>query len=164
MTSFGMSLIDHPSDREVVFSRVLAAPREKVWRICSDAEHLRHWWGPTGYSITTQRFEFRPKGIWQFTMHGPDGSDNPNQIVFEEIEAPSRLVYSNTWDMPGIPLAFTGILELADQGSRTRLSLRLVFRDATDMRTAAERYGVNPGGVQTLDRLEQYLERQNSRG
>lgn len=78
--------------RSIVVERLIAAPRELVFRAFTTAEHLAHWWGPTGFSITTSAFEFRPGGVWRFVMHGPDGRDYQNRQVFDVIEPPARIV------------------------------------------------------------------------
>jgi uncharacterized protein YndB with AHSA1/START domain len=90
-------------------------------------------------------------------MHGPDGTDYPNRVVFREIDAPRRLVYDNGWDLPGAPLDFTVVVTFVPDGARTRLSIHMTYRDAESMKTAVERYGVLEGGVQTLERIAEYL-------
>src|SRR5450432_2436111 len=105
-----LSVRSQSSDREVIFSRLLDAPRELVWKVWSDPEHLHVWFGPEGFTITTQEFSFVVGGIWRFIMHGPDGTDYPTLIVFREIDPPSRLVYDNGWDLPGAPLDFTMVV------------------------------------------------------
>jgi uncharacterized protein YndB with AHSA1/START domain len=149
---------EHPSSREVIFSRLLDAPRELVWRVWSDQQHLHQWFGPAGFSTTTHEFSFVPGGVWRFIMHGPNGTDYPNRIVFREIAPPSRLVYENGWDLPGAPLDFTVVVSLESVEAKTRLSIHMTFRDAESFRTAVERYGVLDGGTTTLDRIEEYVE------
>ncbi|HEX7980964.1 MAG TPA: SRPBCC domain-containing protein [Gemmatimonadaceae bacterium] len=146
------------SDREVVFTRSVDAPCERVWMIWTELRHLHQWWGPAGFTTTTHEFTFAPGGVWRFVMHGPDGTDYPNRIVFREIDPPSRIVYENGWDLPGMPLDFTVVVSFEPQGAKTRFSLHMTFRDADALRTAVERYGVMHGGIQTLDRLAQYAE------
>ncbi len=145
------------SEREVVFTRMLDAPRELVWRVWSDPDHVRQWWGPAGFTTTTHEFSFVVGGAWRFVMHGPDGTDYPNLVIFREIVPPSRIVYENEWDLPGAPLDFTVVVLLNAEGKKTSFSLRMTFRDAEAMRTAVERYGVLDGGTQTLDRLAGYV-------
>ncbi len=157
MLHAGVSLVDRPSDREVTFSRLLSAPRELVWEVWSDPRHLHEWFGPAGFTTTTHEFTFATGGEWRFIMHGPDGTDYPNRIVFREIVPPSRLVYENGWDLPGAPLDFTVVVRLDAAGSRTWLSIHFTFADARALRTAVERYGVLEGGTQTLDRIAGYL-------
>ena len=61
------------ADREIVISRVIDAPRELVFEAFTEVQHLSRWWGPEGFSTTTQSFEFRVGGEWDFVMHGRDG-------------------------------------------------------------------------------------------
>jgi uncharacterized protein YndB with AHSA1/START domain len=145
------------SDREVVFTRLVDAPRERVWMIWTEVRHLHRWWGPTGFTTTTQEFTFAPGGVWRFVMHGPNGTDYPNRIVFREIDPPTRIVYENCWDLPDAPLYFIVVVSFVPDGEKTRFSLHMTFRDAEALRIAVERYGVMHGGTQTLDRLASYL-------
>jgi uncharacterized protein YndB with AHSA1/START domain len=151
------SVLEQPSDREVIFARLLDAPQELVWRAWTDPEHVHQWVGPAGFTITTHEFEFVPGGVWRFIMHGPDGTDYPNRIVFREIVPPTRLVYENSWDLPGAPLDFSVVCTFVADANRTNLSIHMTFRDAEAFKTAVERYGVLHGGTQTLDRIAQYL-------
>jgi len=151
------STIEQPSDREVVFSRVFDAPRELLWTAWSEPRHLHRWFGPTGYTTTTHEFVFAPGGTWRFVMHGPDGTDTPNTIVFRELDPPSRLVYENSWERPGLRLDFTVAVSFVTEDGGTRLSIHFTFTDAEALRIATEQYGVREGGVQTLDRFEEYV-------
>lgn len=151
------SAIDQPSEREVVFSRVFDAPRELLWRAWSESRHLHRWFGPSGFTTTTHEFAFELGGVWRFVMHGPDGTDYPNTIVFRELDPPARLVYENSWELPDAPLRFTVAVTFTTERARTRMSIHFTFADAEALRTATERYGVREGGVQTLDRFDEYL-------
>lgn len=157
MLRSALSVREQLSDREVLFSRVLDAPRELVWKMWSELRHLDRWWGPAGFKTTTHEFAFVEGGAWRFVMHGPDGTDYPNRIVFREIDPPSRIAYDNGWDLPGAPVDFTAVLALDADGARTKLSLRMTFTDAESFRKAVEAYGVLDGGTQTLDRLAEYV-------
>ena len=81
------------ADREFIISRTIHGPRRLVFEAFTDPAHLGRWWGPNGFTTTTRTFEFRPGGVWDFTMHGPDGVDYPNWIEWREIVPPERLVY-----------------------------------------------------------------------
>jgi uncharacterized protein YndB with AHSA1/START domain len=151
------SVVERPSDREVVFSRVFAASRELLWKAWSDPRHLHRWFGPTGFTTTTHEFAFVPGGVWRFVMHAPDGTDVPNRIVFRELLPPARLVYDNAWDLPGSPVDFTVVVTFVAVDGGTRLSIHMTFPTVEAMRTAVERYGVLDGGTQTLERIEAYL-------
>src|SRR5262245_21543575 len=59
------SQAEHPSASEVVFSRLLDAPRELVWRMWSELRHIHEWYGPDGFTTTTFEFDFVPGGVWR---------------------------------------------------------------------------------------------------
>ena len=63
-----MSAVHPPAesttDREIVVSRLLNAPRELVFEAFSTPEHVANWWGPNGFTLTTHQMEFRPGGVW----------------------------------------------------------------------------------------------------
>jgi uncharacterized protein YndB with AHSA1/START domain len=151
--------VTRPSGREVVFSRLIVAPVDLVWEIWSDVRHLHEWFGPAGFTTTTQEFAFAPGGVWRFTMHGPDGTDYPNRIVFQTIEPMTRIVYANSWDLPDAPLDFTAVVTFAAEGEGTRLILHMTFANDAAMKTAVERYGVLSGGTETFERIAEYVER-----
>jgi len=150
--------VTRPSGREVVFSRLIGAPVALVWEMWSDVRHLQEWFGPAGYTTTTEEFEFAPGGVWRFTMHGPDGTDCPNRMVFRTIEPKTRIVYANSWDLPDAPLDFIGVVTFAAEGQGTRLTLHMTFANDAAMQTAVERYGVLSGGTETFERLARYME------
>ncbi|HEY8127204.1 MAG TPA: SRPBCC family protein, partial [Hyphomicrobium sp.] len=66
--------------REIIITRLLNAPRALVFAAFKDPDHITNWWGPNGFSTTTYEMDFRPGGLWLFTMHGPDGTDYPNRV------------------------------------------------------------------------------------
>ena len=72
------------ADRELFTSRVIDAPRDRVFKVFADPAHLAQWWGPTGFTSTFTEFDLRPNGAWRFVMHGPGGVSYPNESVFVE--------------------------------------------------------------------------------
>lgn len=72
-------------------SRDIPASPEAVYSAIQDPARLARWWGPDGFTNTFHTFEFRAGGSWLFTMHGPDGTDYPNQSEFLEL-VPNALV------------------------------------------------------------------------
>lgn len=70
---------------ELTSRRKFDAPRDLVYRAWTEPELLAQWWGPNGFTNTFHVFDLRPGGVWEFTMHGPDGTNFPNRNVFHEI-------------------------------------------------------------------------------
>src|SRR5271155_1615963 len=83
------------SDREIVTMRVFEAPRELVFAAWTEPKHVAQWWGPNGFTNTIYEMDVRPGGVWRFVMHGPDGVDYQNKIVFVEVVKSQRLVYDH---------------------------------------------------------------------
>ncbi len=144
------------SDREIVVTRIIEGPRPLVFEAYTDPRHLAHWWGPNGFTTTTRAFEFRPGGVWDFVMHGPDGTDYPNWIEWREIEPPERLVFLHG-DRPDDPQAFVSTVTLVERGGATEVTMRAVFKTKAQRDEVVERYHAIEGGKQTLGRLALYV-------
>ncbi|WP_328473486.1 SRPBCC family protein [Actinoplanes sp. NBC_00393] len=144
------------ADREIVVSRVIDAPRELVFEAFTQVRHLSQWWGPDGFTTTTRDFEFREGGVWDFVMHGPDGTDYPEWITWTEIVAPERiaLLHGESRDDPN---AFESVLTFAADRAATRLVMRTVFPTRQLRDDAVEKYHAVEGGRQTLSNLAAYV-------
>lgn len=143
------------SDREIVVFRIIEGPRRLVFEAYTDVRHLAHWWGPNGFTTTTHAFEFRPGGVWDFIMHGPDGPDYPNRIEWREIVPPERIVYLHG-ESDDDPRAFVSTVTLVERGGATEVTVRAVFKTKAQRDEVVERYGAIEGGKQTLGRLAAY--------
>ncbi|HJV88942.1 MAG TPA: SRPBCC family protein [Holophagaceae bacterium] len=139
--------------REMIISRVLEAPRDLVWKAFTDPAHLTHWWGPLGFSLETEAFEFRSGGTWRHVMRGPDGTGYPNRIRFHEVVPPERLVYAHDTGKDDDPEGFHTTITLLDLGGSTHVVMRAVFQSEEACRLVVQKYGALEGGVQMLTRL-----------
>src|SRR5215468_3321306 len=155
-TSSGSEPAPSISDREIVISRVIGAPRELVFETFTRVQHLSHWWGPEGFTTTTRSFEFRAGGEWDFVMHGPDGTDYQEWITWREIVPPERiaLLHGESRDDPN---AFESVLTFEPAGEQTRIVMRTVFPTRELRDEAVEKYHAIEGGEQTLRNLAAYL-------
>jgi uncharacterized protein YndB with AHSA1/START domain len=146
------------AEREVVVSREIEGRRQLVFDAFTEVASLSEWWGPDGFTTTTHAFAFRPGGVWEFTMHGPDGTDYPNRIEWLEISPPERIVLRHG-ETDGDPDAFVSTVTIADHGERSEIVLRSVFRTRERRDEVVERHGAIEGGRQTLARLAAYVAR-----
>jgi uncharacterized protein YndB with AHSA1/START domain len=70
---------------EIVISRVFRAPRAMVWGAFADPWQVGQWWGPAGFTTTMLQMDLRAGGKWRLVMHGPDGTNYPNEMTFTEV-------------------------------------------------------------------------------
>jgi uncharacterized protein YndB with AHSA1/START domain len=147
------------SDREIVLTRDFDASRELVWRAMTDPQHVVKWWGPRGFTTTTKIIDVRPGGVWEHTMHGPDGVNYPNKSVFKEVVPPERIVYAHGGHReggPGASFVATWTFE-ALAGNRTKLTMQMIFPSAAARDLVVKEFGAVEGGKQTLERLAEHL-------
>lgn len=145
------------SDREIVLSRVFDAPRELVFSVWTDLKHVSNWWGPRGFTTTTHEMDVRPGGVWRFVMHGPDGVNYKNRIVFIDVVKPERLSYRHAGEEGHEDVKFHTTVTFADLGGKTELTLRMVFETKEERDHVVETYGAIEGGRQMLERFAEHL-------
>lgn len=145
------------ADREIVITRTLRAPRERVFDAFTDPQQIGKWWGPNGFSIATAAMDARPGGSWRFEMTGPDGTLWPNVIDYVEVVRPERLVYrhgSGSEGDPGFDVRIT--FEEAGDGA-TLLTMRTIFASPEAL-AEVRKFGAEELGNQTIDKLAAYLD------
>lgn len=141
---------------EVLVSRVISVPRELVFEAFTDVRQLSRWWGPEGFTTTTRAFEFLVGGVWDFGMHGPDGTDYQEWISWSEITPPERIVLLHG-ESRGDPNAFESVLTFEPDGAATRIEMRTVFPTKELRDEAVETYHAIEGGQQSLTNLAAYV-------
>jgi len=142
-------------DRAFSHTRVIAASRERVFAAFSDPERLARWWGPDGFRNTFSEFDLRAGGAWRFVMHGPDGSDYPNESVFTEAVTPERIVIDHR---SGHHFVLT--ITLTAEGDATRVEWRQVFDTAEEKARIAAFVG--PANEQNLGRWAAEVDRRDT--
>ena len=145
------------TDREMIGNRVFDAHRELVWKAWTDPGIITKWWGPNGFTTTTESMDLKPDGVWKFTMHGPDGRDYKNKIVYIEVTKPIRLIYRHAGDEGTEPVKFHVTVTFDEEGDKTRLMMRMVFETAAELQEVQREYGAIEGLEQTIERLGKYL-------
>jgi uncharacterized protein YndB with AHSA1/START domain len=134
----------------IIAVRELEAPRELVFAVWTDPEHLAQWWGPIGFTTTTSAFDL--------TEGGPDGRDYQNRITFDEIKPPQRLHYHHGGADHLEPVQFRTTVTFEDLGrGRTRLTLHAVFPSAAERERVIKAYRADKGAIETLSRLADHL-------
>lgn len=149
-------IITTTPDCEIVSTRIVNAPRELVYRAWTAPEHLKNWWGPTGFTNTFNEFDLYVGGKWSFIMHGPDKGNYPNECEFIKIEAPSLIA----WKRYSKPL-FQVVATFEEVATgKTKVVFKQIFDTAEECRKV-KAFAVDKN-EENLDRLEDELKKMNA--
>jgi uncharacterized protein YndB with AHSA1/START domain len=151
------STIAGTADRELRISRLLNAPRELVFEVWTNPQHIQHWWGPDGFTNTISKMEVKNNGEWNFIMHGPDGRNYDNKIIFVEIVRPSLIRYKHV----SYPY-FNVTVNFEQQDNKTLLSMHMLFATKEELQKTIEVFKADEGLKQTIARLAAYVENFNN--
>ena len=147
------------ADREIVVTRLIDAPVERVWRAWTDDSEIVKWWGPHGFSDETSSREFKPGGHWRHTMIGPDGTRFSNYATYKLIEEHKRIVIVNAGskedDEEGMGMRTEVTFKAV--GGKTELTLRNVLSTAAMRERVVKEFKAVEGGQQTLSRLNAHV-------
>ena len=139
----------------LIHTRILDAPRELVWEVWTNPEHIKEWWGPNGFSLTTKSMNVEPGKIWDFIMHGM-GRDWVNKIEYVEVKKPSLLSYKHSGEKSE-DYNFTVSISFAEVEGKTLLTMKSTFKSKAIIEELNRQVNAIEGGKQTLKRLEKYL-------
>jgi uncharacterized protein YndB with AHSA1/START domain len=138
--------------------RVLPAPRERVFRACTEPEELAEWWGPKGFTARSIELDLRVGGSYRIAMQPPDGDFFYLFGEFREVDPPAQLAYTFLYEDPDPDDQETVVtLSFGDLGESTEL----VFTQrafATEGRRALH----EQGWTDSLDRLQELLSQAGS--
>lgn len=143
------------AERELVLTRLIAAPRAKLWRAWTEPELLKQWFAPLPFTTPVAELDVRPGGRCLVVMRDPEGKDWPNPGVYLDVVANERLVftdaYVSAWE-PSTKPFMTSIVTFADEGQGTRYTARALHWTVED-RKAHEEMGFHQGWGQCADQL-----------
>jgi len=155
-------------ERVLVLERVFDAPRDLVFKMFKEPEHLKHWWGPRGWDLPVCNIDFRPGGVWHYCMKCVDekqgqyyGMESWGKGVYKEIVEPEKVVYVDYFsDAEGnendaMPVANITMVFI-DLGGKTKLVSRTEYASAETLKSVMD-MGALDGITQTWDRLEERL-------
>jgi len=158
----GTQVVEYPSDREIVTTRMFDAPIGLVFDVLTKPEHVRRWCATGGDQVTVCEIDLRVGGDFHHVFVTPDGTECSFRGTYLEIERPTRVV--STWLFEGWPDAWaTETSALSEAGDVTTLTLTLAFRDeagaANMLRAHAEaaRRGDTNGQPASLDAMDDLL-------
>ncbi|GAE08026.1 alpha/beta fold hydrolase [Paenibacillus sp. JCM 10914] len=149
--------------RELTVERSFAMPAQLAWEGWTEPKHITKWWGPKGWTTTVYEMDVRSGGVWRYSLKADDNSGAVAycRAIYETVEAPSKLVYidtfaDNEWNLvPDSEMHTTVLFEEKNAGTRIRIVTRFATNEQLDN---AEAMGMIEGFTDAYDRLEEYLE------
>lgn len=144
------------SDRELVLTRIIHAPREKLYQAWTRPELLKQWFAPKPWETPHAELDVRPGGSSLVVMRGPDGTEFPNPGIYLEVVPNERLVvtdaYTKAWEPSEKPF-MTVIITFEDLGGgKTKYTARVLHWTVEDRETH-EKMGFHQGWGQCADQL-----------
>ena len=157
--------------QKLVITRVYNAPRELVYKAWSDAKALAQWWGPRGASIDIKKFDFRPGGIFHYSMSMPNGMIMWGMFIYRNILEPELIAFVNSFSdedgnqtrspyHPVWPLEILIHVSFEESEGKTTLTLKSRPINATEEEMnifIAATDGMSNGFKGSFDKLEEYL-------
>ena len=148
------------ANRELVITRIINAPREKLFKAWTDPELMKQWFTPKPWATVHVETEVRAGGSSLIVMRGPDGTEFPNRGVYLEVVPNERLVftdaYTKAWEPSEKPF-MTGVLTFEDAGGgKTKYTARVHHWTVADRETH-EKMGFHQGWGKATDQLEELV-------
>lgn len=144
-----------PTDREVVVTRVVDAPRRVVYNAWTNPKHVQQWMlGPEGWTMPVCEMDLRVGGTWRYVWRKSDGTEMPMSGTYREIAPPDRLVSTESWG-PDWPETLNTMV-LTEVAGQTTITLTISY-PTKESRDAALRTGIKTGMDQSYARLDRVL-------
>ncbi|MFI5000967.1 MAG: SRPBCC domain-containing protein [Reyranellales bacterium] len=89
-----MNVMTKPAESELVLTREIKAPRERVFAAWTDARQASLWWAPQDCTPLSCEMDVRPGGIWRRRMRVPDGTVITKHGVYRDVVPNERLVFT----------------------------------------------------------------------
>ena len=148
----GSSVIEYPSELEIVTTRAFDAPLELVFEVLTKPEHVRNWFAAFRDRVTECSIDLRVGGDYHIVAVTPDGTECSFRGTYLEVEPPTRTVA--TWLFEGWPDAHAvETTELTETGGVTTLTITMAFRD----QAGRDHMTRHDGQEDSFDKLEDYL-------
>jgi len=152
----------------VVIERIFEAPVALIWKMWTEPEHFKQWYGPRGFTVPVAELDVRVGGKHLFCMEmsTPDGAMKMwSTGEYLEVVPNERLVYTDTFaDENGNVVSpsaygmdddahpeFTQVtVLLEDLGGRTKMTM-------THAGVPTDEDGANSGWEQAFDKMLEHI-------
>jgi uncharacterized protein YndB with AHSA1/START domain len=121
----------------VRIERTFNASGADVWRVWNDADFIKKWWGPKGYTALVVRNEVREGGSYLWAMRSEQGRMFWSTGTYKEVVANKKIVSTmafsneNGKTIPGSQVSVPGrwpdeitvIVEFSESKGKTRVTV-----------------------------------------
>jgi uncharacterized protein YndB with AHSA1/START domain len=144
-------------DREIMMTRVFAAPRTLVFDAFTKPELVRQWLlGPPGWSMPVCEIDLRVGGSYRYVWCHENGQEMGMGGVFREIVSPERIVSTEKFDQAWYPGEAVGTVMLTEQNGKTTVTTIVAYQSA-EAREAVLKSPMEQGVAAGYNRLEELL-------
>jgi len=148
----GSSVIEFPSELEIVTTREFEAPIALVFDVLTKPEHVSKWFAPFECKVTECSIDLRVGGDYHIVFVTGDGTECSFRGTYLEVEPPTRTV--ETWQFEGWPDAeAVESVDLHEANGVTKLTMKLAFRDKAGRAHMTR----SDGQEDSFDKMEDYL-------
>ena len=144
---------------DLVLDREIDVPVDLVWKAWTTPEHVKHWFVPRPWTITSCEIDLRRGGAFSTVMRSPEGDEFPNVGCYLDIVPHERLVFTDTL-LPGYRPAsnpfFTAVLDLVAKGDRTQYTATAIHGDE-EARKKHEDMGFHDGWGTVLTQMVEFI-------
>ena len=138
---------------QFTMSRDFDAPRELVWKACTDSTLIPNWWGPAYYTTVVEQNELAVGGAWRFIQTDAQGNRHVFYGVYQEVRQPEKLAYTFEYEPYAGHVSVDAITFEELPGGKTRLTAVTTFTTLEDLEGMLQS-GMEEGAVEGWDRLE----------
>ena len=149
-----MNLSVEEQSRTVISSRIIEAPVEDVFDAYANPKKIVHWWGPGGFTLTTESIDLKEGGHWHFIFKGPDGTEYKNHLIFHKIERPHLFIVDHLSSPK-----YHGAVTFDNMSNRTQVTMYWTFENTEIF--ARIKDIVTAGNEGNFDRLSELIAAQH---
>ncbi len=119
-----------------------------VWKAFTKPKYIKNWWGPNGFTNTIEKMQVYTGGEWIFTMHGPDGNNYPNKIIFREVVLYKKIMHEHFGPN------FIARIDFERLDEKTVLNWYKLYETKELFELVEINYKTSEGFKQTIEKLE----------
>ena len=138
---------------ELTIQRTFDAPRDLLFKMWTETDHLNQWICPQGFRVTFSEGDLKVGGKFRSGMHSPGTGELIVYGVYKEITPPSRLVFTHQWENNGKANHETVVaITLVEQGDKTIMTFH-----QTGFASEGSRDGHRGGWSEAFEKLAAYI-------